>query len=111
MKLFWPAALGTLVAGQIALATPITPIADAQRGTMVTVKGIVERIADEDEFRLADASGTIMVYIGPNRVPATTGETVTVSGLVDDDAGPLEIYAETMTRADGSQITFDRSYD
>lgn len=92
-------------------AERITPIADAQRGSMVTVKGTVERITDEDEFRLADASGSIRVYVGPNWVPADVGETVTVHGFVDDDLGPRELYARTLTRADGSVATFERRYD
>ncbi|WP_372425658.1 NirD/YgiW/YdeI family stress tolerance protein [Salinarimonas chemoclinalis] len=91
--------------------TEVTPIAEAQRGTMVTVRGTVERITDEDEFRLADASGTIRVYVGPNWVPADVGEAVTVSGFVDDGLGPREIYARTLTRADGTVVAFERRYD
>ena len=95
-----------------AFASQITSIADAQRGTMVTVQGTVERITDEDEFRLADTSGSIRIYVGPNWVPANVGETVTVNGFVDDDLiVPREIYARTLTRADGTVITFDRRYD
>jgi uncharacterized protein YdeI (BOF family) len=95
-----------------ALANPVTPIAEAQRGTMVTVQGTVTRITDEDEFRLTDASGTIRVYVGPNWVPAEVGEEVTVNGFVDDDIiAPREIYARSLTRADGTLITFDRRYD
>lgn len=88
-----------------------TPISDLQRGTMVTVAGTVERITDEDEFRLTDASGTVRVYVGPNWVPADVGEDVTVNGFVDDDLGPLEIYARSLTRADGQVIEFRRHYD
>lgn len=90
---------------------PLTPIGELQRGSMVSVQGIVERITDEDEFRLADDTGTVRVYVGPNWVPAAVGEEVTVDGFVDDDFGPLEIYARSLTRADGTQITFDRRYD
>ena len=89
----------------------ITPIAEAQRGSMVTVQGTVERITYEDEFRLTDASGTIRVYVGPNWVPADLGEVVVVNGFVDDGLGPREIYARSLTRADGSVITFDLRYD
>lgn len=92
-------------------AERIIPIADAKRGSMVTVQGTVERITDEDEFRLADASGSIRVYVGPNWVPADVGETVTVHGFVDDDLGPRELYARTLTRAYGSVATFERRYD
>lgn len=111
MKLFAIAALCTTLAAPVAFASQITAIADAQRGTVVTVQGTVERITDEDEFRLADASGNVRVYVGPNWVPAEVGETVIVNGFVDDDLGPREIYARTLTRADGTVITFDRRYD
>lgn len=111
MKLFAIAALCATLAAPVAFASQITPIADAQRGTMVTVQGTVERITDEDEFRLADASGTIRVYVGPNWVPADVGESVIVNGFVDEDPGPREIYARSLTRADGTVITFDLRYD
>ncbi len=94
------------------MANPITPIAEVQRGTMVTVQGTVERITDEDEFRLADASGSIRIYVGPNWVPADVDEAVIVNGFVDDDLiGPREIYARSLTRADGAVVTFGRGYD
>ncbi|MFQ6550684.1 NirD/YgiW/YdeI family stress tolerance protein [Aestuariibius sp. 2305UL40-4] len=89
----------------------VTPINTLQRGTMVTVQGTVERITDEDEFRLADATGRVRIYVGPNWVPADVGEAVTVNGFVDDDLGPLEIYARNLTRADGSVITFQHRYE
>ena len=111
MKLFTIAALCATIAASAASADTITPVSDAQRGTMVTVQGTVERITDEDEFRLADASGTIRIYVGPNWVPANVGESVIVNGFVDDDPGPREIYARSLTRADGTVITFDRRYD
>jgi uncharacterized protein YdeI (BOF family) len=89
----------------------ITPVSDLERGTMVTVRGEVERITDEDEFRLADSTGRVRVYVGPNWVPADIGEQVTVRGFVDDDViGPKEIYAKTLTRADGKVVEFDRKY-
>jgi len=112
MRLLAAAALlAGFVAAGTAAANTITPIADAQRGSMVTVQGTVERITDEDEFRLADASGQIRVYVGPNWVPADVGETVIVHGFVDDDLGPREIYARSLTRADGTVIAFDLRYD
>ena len=89
----------------------ITPIGELKRGTMVTVKGTVEKITDKDEFRLADKSGSVRVYVGPNWVPADIGEAVTVRGFVDDDIGPLEIYARSLTRADGSVVNFDPRAD
>jgi uncharacterized protein YdeI (BOF family) len=111
MKFLAITALCATLAAPAAIASQITPIADAQRGTMVTVQGTVERITDEDEFRLADASGNIRIYVGPNWVPAEVGETVIVNGFVDDDLGPREIYARSLTRADGTVITFERRYD
>ncbi len=111
MKLLATAALLAGLLGGAAAANTISPIADAQRGSVVTVQGTVERITDEDEFRLADATGQIRVYVGPNWVPAEVGETVIVHGFVDDDLGPREIYARSLTRADGTVIAFDHRYD
>lgn len=88
-----------------------TPIADLRNGQTVTVNGTVEAITDEDEFRLADESGSIRVYIGPGLVPFDTGEKITVNGIVDRDFGRLEIYARQATRADGTVVTFDHRYD
>ncbi len=112
MKLFAIAALCAALSTPATFAsTPTTPIADVQRGTMVTVAGTVERITDEDEFRLTDASGSIQIYVGPNWVPAEVGESVTVDGFVDDDlVFPREIYARSLTRADGTVVSFDRQY-
>jgi uncharacterized protein YdeI (BOF family) len=109
-----PAAILSIALGLPAAAqapTDITPIADARRGTMVTVQGMVERITDHDEFRLTDATGSIRIYVGPNWVPADVGEAVTVLGFVDNDLGPREIYARELTRADGSIVTFDQRYE
>jgi uncharacterized protein YdeI (BOF family) len=78
-------------------------------GQTVTLAGTVERITDEDEFLLRDATGTVLVYVGPNLVPAQTGESITVSGFVDDD-GPLEIYATAITRADGTRVELSHRY-
>ncbi len=112
MKFLATAAILAVLFTTPAKANPITPIAEAQRGTMVTVQGTVERITDEDEFRLADPSGSIRIYVGPNWVPADVGEAVTVNGFVDDDLfGPREIYARSLTRADGSVVAFERRYD
>ncbi len=110
MKVLLAASFAAILSSA-ASAETLTPIGDLQRGTMVTVAGTVERITDEDEFRLADQSGTVRVYVGPNWVPANVGEAVTVNGFVDDDFGPMEIYARSLTRADGSVVNFPRNYD
>lgn len=79
----------------------ITAIDDIKRGTMVTVQGKVQRILDTDEFRLADDSGDIVVYVGwQNFVPVNVEDRVTVRGFVDDDLF-LEIYANQIIHADG----------
>lgn len=110
MKPFWLGlAIAVIALPALAQTPPATSVAEASRGMAIIVQGVVERMLDEDEFRLADATGSIIVYIGPNRMPAQIGETVTVEGLVDDDPGPLEIYARTLTRADGTVVTFDMS--
>ena len=94
-----------------ALAQTITPVAEAKRSTMVTLQGTVDRITDEDEFHLRDASGWIEIDVGRNWVPVDVGEQITVQGFVDDDFGPREVYARSLTRADGTVITFDRRDD
>ena len=87
-KLALIAMLTAMMAGT-ALAGDLTPIGDLKRGTMVTIAGNAERILDTDEFRLADETGSVRVYVGPNWVPADMGESVIVAGFVDDGFGPL----------------------
>lgn len=101
----------TCFAVATAFAEQVTKIDDVNRGEMVTLQGSVERILDTDEFRLADETGTIRVYVGPNWVPAVVGEAITVSGFVDDGIGPKELYARQLTRADGSIVEFEHKYD
>src|SRR6056297_3497246 len=96
------AILALMVITAAAFANSVTAIGDLQRGSMVTVTGTVERIMDTDEFRLADETGSVRVYIGPNWVPAQVGEKVSISGFVDDGFGPKEIYARSLTHADGT---------
>jgi uncharacterized protein YdeI (BOF family) len=104
-------ALAALVGVAVpALASPpATNIAEVLRKTSTTLAGTVERITDEDEFVLRDASGTIRVYVGPNRVPAGPDESVIVIGHVDDDR-PLGVYATEMVRADGSRVALPHRY-
>jgi uncharacterized protein YdeI (BOF family) len=105
------AALALAAFADAAAGAQPTPISVLERGATVTVAGIVERITDEDEFRLADATGTVRVYVGPGWVPAAPGEAVRVEGRVDDDPGPLEIYARRLTRADGTVVLFDHRHE
>ena len=85
----------------------LTAIGSLQRNTMVSVQGVVQRITDEDEFQLADHTGSIQVSTGNQFFAVEQGETVTVSGFVDDDL-VLEIYAQEITRQDGSVVTIGR---
>ena len=102
-------ATGLLLAGP-AVANTVA-IGDLQYGSTATISGVVDRITDEDEFRLRDDSGSVLVYIGPGIVPFDTGEAITVSGIVDRDLGRLEVYAREATRADGTKVTFDHRYE
>ncbi len=79
--------------------------------TIVTVKGTVERIADEDEFILSDETGSIQIYIGPNTMPVSVGDVVTVKGMFDHDVVKREIYAHELTDKDGNVTTFERRYE
>lgn len=93
----------------IATAAPPTSVEDIRRNSDVIVSGRIDRITDEDEFILRDATGTVRVYVGPNRIPAPAGSEVTVLGFVDDDLR-LEIYAREMVLADGTRIAFEHRY-
>ncbi|MGH1450867.1 MAG: hypothetical protein ACRBBM_15795 [Pseudomonadaceae bacterium] len=104
------ALLMVLFAGS-AVAQESTAIDDLKRGETATISGQVERILDEDEFRLTDDTGSIRVYVGPNRMPVKTDDVVSVTGFVDDGIGPLELYAHSLTRADGSTVTFSHRYE
>ena len=89
------------------------PISDLEPGMSASIKGEVTRILDEDEFRIQDETGSIKVYIGwKNRVSFPTGETLTVSGFVDDGLKSYfrpEFYAFEIIRADGSVIKLNKN--
>lgn len=91
-----------------ASAEEFTKIGDIQRGMPVSLKGEVTRITDEDEFRLRDDTGSVLIYIGwRNRVMVKTGETVIVRGFVDDDLQDFfrpEVYAQEIVRENGEVI-------
>lgn len=80
-----------------------TAIEALQRNTVAAVSGTVERITDEDEFVLRDATGTIPVWTGGAMVPVQPGEPVTVRGYVDDDL-LIELYAQEIVRENGQVI-------
>jgi uncharacterized protein YdeI (BOF family) len=103
------AAFAVTVPGLAVASATVTAVEDLRRNSVVTVQGTVDRITDEDEFVLRDATGTVPIYIGPNLVPAPEGEAVTVTGVVDDGLR-LEIYARELVRADGTRVTFSHSY-
>jgi uncharacterized protein YdeI (BOF family) len=92
----------------VALAETL-PIGELRRGMMAVVEGHVERITDEDEFILADTTGDIRIYIGPNAMPVRPGDLVRVEGFVDDDLR-MEIYADAITLADGRIVNLPRRY-
>jgi len=76
-------------------------INDIERDTTVSVQGTVECILDDDEFRLSDSSGDVVVYVGyRNIVSVTVDENVIVNGFVDDDLF-VEIYARQIIHEDG----------
>ena len=85
----------------------LTAIGSLQRNTMVSVYGVVQRITDEDEFQIADDTGSVQVWTGDQFFTVEPGETVTVTGFVDDDL-VIEIYAQEIVRQDGSVVTIGR---
>ena len=90
-------------------AMPLQTVSTLGRGQPVTIAGTVYRITDEDEFILRDPTGTVRVYVGPNAVPAVQGDSITVSGHVDDGFR-LEIYATSILRADGTLVDLPHRY-
>lgn len=81
----------------------VTPIGDLTRNTPVTIAGVVDAVTDEDEFRLVDDSGSVTVWTRGTFFAVSPGEQVTVQGFVDDDL-ILEVYAQQITRADGTVV-------
>ena len=72
----------------------------------ITFEGSVERIIDSDTFTVATDAGSERVYLSRTEgVPFATGETLTVTGIVDSFPR-REIYATRIVRADGSEMTF-----
>jgi uncharacterized protein YdeI (BOF family) len=96
-----PAASASLGAG--AVVDGVSRIGSLSRNTMVTVEGTVTRINDEDEFVIADSTGSIQVYTGRTFFSVDQGQKVTVRGLVDDGV-LLEIYADEIVLPDGSVV-------
>ena len=102
-------ALVFLLAGSAAASAD--DIADLRRGAMAEVSGTVERVLDYDEFRLKDATGNVRVYVGPQGHTLQEGQKVAVKGRVDDDLGPLEIYATEIRVEGGETYSFSHRYD
>lgn len=72
----------------------------------VTFEGTVERVIDSDTFAVATGDKSERVYLSRTEgVPFAVGESLTVTGIVDRFPR-REIYATTVTRADGSEMTF-----
>lgn len=86
----------------------VTPIGSLVRNTFVSVEGTVQRITDEDEFVVADQTGSIKVWTGATFGAVTPGEQVVVRGFVDDDL-LIEIYAQEIVKEDGTVLEL-RSY-
>lgn len=86
----------------------VTAIGDLVRNTFVTVEGTVERVTDEDEFFIADTTGSVKVWTGSPFGVVNPGEKITVRGFVDDDLF-LEIYAQEIITGDGTVVEL-RSY-
>jgi uncharacterized protein YdeI (BOF family) len=90
-------------------AETITPIAGAPRGAAVTVQGAVARVLDDDEICLADASGHIVVHLGPEAPTIAAGERLTIRGRIDDDR-PRELNAREIVRANGDVVALRGEY-
>ena len=97
------------VSAQSSDETPdVQSIRSLRRGSFATIRAEVVRYRDHDEILVRDASGRIEVFLGSGVFPAPveTGETVTITGWVDDDFIDVrrEIYATQIVREDGTVI-------
>ncbi|MEQ8658360.1 MAG: hypothetical protein RIC24_13755 [Hyphomicrobiales bacterium] len=106
--------LALIVAASIltgpALAYELTMVDQLQPYEPAALEGAVERITDSDAFVLRDASGSILVYIGPHRMPVSTGDTITVNGRLDDDL-PREFYADQLVLPNGQVMEVGGPYE
>ncbi len=98
------------LSAEILSSTPsaTSRIAEVRPYDTVLLRGTVEGVTDEDEFRLRDDSGSIGVYIGwRNAMPVAAGDVISLVGLVDAD-GPggfvREVYAHEITTDDGKRV-------
>ena len=91
-------------------AAGVSPIANLQRNQVVTIQGVVDAIRDEDEFVLHDSTGSATVWTGGMMFPVQPGETLTVTGFVDNDI-ILEVYAQEITRESGEVTAITRPQD
>ncbi|MCG8479165.1 MAG: NirD/YgiW/YdeI family stress tolerance protein [Spirochaetales bacterium] len=87
----------------------VQAIRSLRRGDFATIQGEVVRYRDRDEILVRDASGRIEVFLGSedfSQPLVTVGETVIVTGWVDDDVIdiPRELYATRIVRANGAVI-------
>lgn len=101
-------AAGTLSAQNSDETPDVQSIRSLRRGSFATIQAEVVRYRDHDEILVRDASGRIEVFLGSGVFPAPVevGETVTITGWVDDDLIDVrrEIYATQIVRADGTVI-------
>jgi hypothetical protein len=98
-----------MTAGSPSHSETIAPIAEAARGAAAAVQGAVARVLDDDEVRLADAFGDIVVYLGPEAPTIAAGEQPTIRGRIGDD-WPRELDAREIVRANGDVVALRREH-
>ena len=82
----------------------ITAIQDLVYDQPAHIRGLIEQRLDDDEFLLRDESGVIEVYTTRSWTDYEIGDTVTVSGRLDDDEPVREFYASSVTLYDGTVV-------
>lgn len=91
----------------------IRAIGEVRRGEYVTVAGEVTRVRDYDTFQVEDETGRVQIYVrgGFSRPAVRSGETVIVTGWVDDVFGfRKEIYATQIVLEDGTVLEVRRGH-
>jgi outer membrane lipoprotein-sorting protein len=88
----------------------ISKIEDIHGGVVVILHGTVDEIIDNNEFYLKDSTGRVRIFVGEdNEIKTSVGETLTVFGFSSHQsvhAIAQKITANTILRADGSEINF-----
>jgi uncharacterized protein YdeI (BOF family) len=92
--IFSVAAMSAMLSTTALAETPNAAAKKLGDNSYVTISGVVDSVDNEREFTVRDASGTIDVDLAAKQsVVLKKGQHVTVSGIVDNDMGFVDVDA------------------